>query len=458
MRRNLENQGEMGGCRCTFRGCDNSTVINPKMHFFHFPYKDVARCKKWAANSGNLDFLDLPDSKLRNKVVCEDHFQDHCFMNFKKERLIKTAVPNLIKLNNGQVEIYNHAEDEDDEPQPVSTQIDLPNPDIVPDAPKLLNKLDYDPIFDDIELKTVLPKRKPNNVNEKPPIPPLKRKKAEQQLFDIIEPSSSYEAGNTADNVIDTFNVSIDLEGSHSESEIILPDMQKHKNVRKVIGIKSNVTPPDIRKNMLRKVKIERNEDLVQQTAYVQKIRTADVTNTPVIHVLNERVVVTPFEPKADRSLPKVAQSPASDKVDKVLYLQTMAEHAKQIDELKNLLTQKLSNDNQNGQSGTPTSSTTQSDVRLLKVEKGPALNKAQLFNGVRKYLNQSMVALLRMQMFGSTDREYRSDEKQFSKELFNLNNVVYDYMRDEMRFHLPPKNDVETWLNSPEDEELLEV
>lgn len=84
------------------------------------------------------------------------------------------------------------------------------------------------------------------------------------------------------------------------------------------------------------------------------------------------------------------------------------------------------------------------------KQDKAP-LTKPQLFNGVRRYLNPSMVALLRMELFGDPEREYRPDEQEFSMELLNQSvNTdinVFDYMRSEWRFRLPPKNVVEQWI-----------
>lgn len=43
-----------------------------------------------------MDFLDLPSNKFRNKVICDFHFKENSFMNYKRERLTKTiAVPTI---------------------------------------------------------------------------------------------------------------------------------------------------------------------------------------------------------------------------------------------------------------------------------------------------------------------------------------------------------------------------
>lgn len=82
--------------------------------------------------------------------------------------------------------------------------------------------------------------------------------------------------------------------------------------------------------------------------------------------------------------------------------------------------------------------------------------NKVRKFNSIRKYLNPTMAALLRMEMFGNQNYEYRTDEKQVSKELFSLSPTIYDYMRNEWRFSLPPKEMVEEWNQTESDDEIL--
>lgn len=142
--------------------------------------------------------------------------------------------------------------------------------------------------------------------------------------------------------------------------------------------------------------------------------------------------------------------------IDKELYLQTMAEHTKQIEELKKMLAEKVQGGRSTSQQSIAVSASSSSDVRgETKIAKGPAMTKIQLFNAIRRYLNPSMVALLRMEIFGGAEREYRTDEKQIAKELFNLNASVYDYMREEWRFRLPSKAQVELWLKDPEDEDI---
>ncbi|KAI8121313.1 hypothetical protein FF38_05971 [Lucilia cuprina] len=88
------------------------------------------------------------------------------------------------------------------------------------------------------------------------------------------------------------------------------------------------------------------------------------------------------------------------------------------------------------------------------------SLTKAQLFNGIKRYLSASMVSLLRMEMFGSSDREWKTDERQVAVDILRLGETVYKYFTDEWRFRLPSLRDVRIWLsqsqNMMDDEEDL--
>ncbi|XP_041979395.1 uncharacterized protein LOC121733250 [Aricia agestis] len=81
----------MGGCRCTYRNC--TVKSDGQVHLFHYPVFDKLRCHQWLMNAHRLDFLDLRVSQLKNRVVCQHHFEDHNFMNYKKDKLKFDAVP-----------------------------------------------------------------------------------------------------------------------------------------------------------------------------------------------------------------------------------------------------------------------------------------------------------------------------------------------------------------------------
>lgn len=85
----------MGGCRCSYRNCTNSTKTTENVHFFHYPVKHKERCKMWIDNARKPQFLHLEEDQLRNKVICEKHFEDRCFPNLQKKRLLQGAIPTL---------------------------------------------------------------------------------------------------------------------------------------------------------------------------------------------------------------------------------------------------------------------------------------------------------------------------------------------------------------------------
>lgn len=55
---------------------------------FHYPVFDKVRCHQWLTNAQRLDFLNLKVSQLKNRVVCQHHFEDYWFMNFKVSKYL----------------------------------------------------------------------------------------------------------------------------------------------------------------------------------------------------------------------------------------------------------------------------------------------------------------------------------------------------------------------------------
>lgn len=427
----------MGGCRCTFRDCTNNTVNSSGKHFFHFPYKDNERCKKWALNAEKIDFLRLPWTQLRNKTVCEDHFVDSCFMNFKKERLIKTAVPTLYRtINSSTMEVKM------DETQ--------------------LASLEYS--FNDsgsdqktIDLPDSQPRKRTIHVN-------LGEDDFNTIVLDetnTVEPTFSNMPMVTIPiATTDTKPILLNRIGPKKGMQpYLVRKVQEKTNNKRTDPASSNIEAS------LSPVKRIKTESSDKGSVIIN--RTYGKSNNTMI-TLQEAQDFESISPSNDNGLSdpitvnileKINHMEERDanKVDKSLYMKMMAEHAKQIEDLKKLLTEKLT-DKKDAPNQTSASASSSTDVRHIRVEKAPAMTKVQLFNGIRKYLNPTMVALLRMEMFGSSERDYRADEKQLSKELYNLNQNVYDFMRDEWRFRLPPKVEVEEWLKNPDDEETWEL
>ncbi|XP_060537194.1 uncharacterized protein LOC132708696 [Cylas formicarius] len=108
----------MGGCRCSYKNCKNTTKTTDNMHFFHYPVKQKERCIKWIENACKPKFFELEEEQLRNKVVCEVHFENKWFPNLQRKRLIQGAIPTL------------DGDSEDDHPEnaDVPVFIAAPNP------------------------------------------------------------------------------------------------------------------------------------------------------------------------------------------------------------------------------------------------------------------------------------------------------------------------------------------
>ncbi|CAH1989746.1 unnamed protein product [Acanthoscelides obtectus] len=85
----------MGGCRCSYKNCANSTKNTENITFFHYPVKQKQRCKIWIENACKPEFFNLEEEQLRNKVICQNHFMDKWFPNPQKKRLLQGAVPTL---------------------------------------------------------------------------------------------------------------------------------------------------------------------------------------------------------------------------------------------------------------------------------------------------------------------------------------------------------------------------
>ncbi|XP_050314596.1 uncharacterized protein LOC126749032 [Anthonomus grandis grandis] len=85
----------MGGCRCSYKSCLNTTKLADNIHFFHFPVNNRERCITWIENSGKPNFYDLEEDQLRNKVICEVHFEEKYFTNNQRRRLALSAIPTL---------------------------------------------------------------------------------------------------------------------------------------------------------------------------------------------------------------------------------------------------------------------------------------------------------------------------------------------------------------------------
>lgn len=109
----------------------------------------------------------------------------------------------------------------------------------------------------------------------------------------------------------------------------------------------------------------------------------------------------------------------------------------KEVSEMKSILNEKLK---QPAPSVNPPKLNESSNINQS------LMNKTQLFNGIKRYLSPSLIALLRMEIFGAPSREYKKDEKIICSELLKLGDETYDFFSDEWRLRLPSKDTVKSW------------
>ncbi|KXJ77063.1 hypothetical protein RP20_CCG008438 [Aedes albopictus] len=443
----------MGGCRCTFRQCDNSTSSKPGMHFFHFPIRDWPRLEIWARNANKPDFPELPLSKLKNKVVCQDHFENRMFMNYLKEGLVKTAVPALEILEDGSVlnvetnQVSEREEwlipEKDDaagdsmEPpmeQPETTRMEIQFVDseheefnitpVVspPPTPKILNKTsEAVPVrvsrntdeanktilrtpSTNVVLRKVFVKRKRKPSSEDSPskskmqivsVQRLTKVSPKEEAFAQEEAPSAATPSSSTDVAPETPVPENPVQPSSTPSAVLSPPPAPAAPPAPVMPTIKIITDPAY---------IEKLNQTSAQIAEVKQLLT-DVLNKPV----PEPKVITVPVPTPVPAPPQPQQPPAK-----------------------------------------------QDEETCPKMEKGgPHMNKVQLFNGIKRYLNPTMVALLRMELFaGAPERQYKADEKTLAVELVNLGENVYGHFLDEFRFRLPAKKDALKWKEEALDDD----
>lgn len=59
------------------------------------------------------------------------------------------------------------------------------------------------------------------------------------------------------------------------------------------------------------------------------------------------------------------------------------------------------------------------------------------------------MIALLRIELFGNAECEWKADERRVATDLLRLGDHVYEFMRDEWRVRLPPVATAQVWSDA---------
>ncbi|CAO1421252.1 unnamed protein product [Diamesa hyperborea] len=392
----------MGGCKCQFYGCENSTIVAQQQnadklsHFFHFPVRDWERVVQWAILSNNMDFLSLPPSKLKNKVICDLHFKEESFMNYKRERLIKNAVPNI------------YVKDGED--------IDL--------------LLDPEPYVVENQQKPVLSNpfvTSPSSVSS--PIDLVENKEHLYQLLDDVVPAKRMKTDkNSAITTIQ--QVIVKPVAASSKFTVLNKNVsQKSTNPPRTL-VQAPSKPiklaPVLQKEVSKKINVINNE--VSQPAIEESPQPEYMVITMPMEEMEEIDEIPIVEQVTIPTVP-TQEIPVD-------FMPMLMDSLKQIGEIKSILNVK--------QEKKPSPIKEESAISMTPSQ----LNKVQLFNGIKRYLSPAMQALLRIELFSNPEREYKQDEKVLSTEILKLGNPVYDFLCEEWRLRLPPKKDVQLWIN----------
>lgn len=416
---------EMGGCRCSFRQCANSSLNSPGYHFFHYPIRDATRCQRWADFADKREFLKLAQSVLKNKVVCQDHFKDSHFMNYLKESLIKTAVPTL-HIENGQIidletvegQIYMEMSSDANEMYATANE---------PVKQLVLQKIDA----------------------------PRKRHMVELSSGD--QPVVKFKLNVMNEKIAQKVHV--------QSNQILTPIKSEHKKKIQntpVILNKIKSTSPKILNTSLTQPIITPEASIITESS--QPYETIDIitTNYPQIErsMANETLVetiVTQHPPQIERKDIEECLRSTLDSIDFVTnesfsknllgekkILANIDEMVKKLHAQQNVMIEML----QKQPVASPADSTTSSSANKNEPKSKFNQNKIQLFSGIKKYLSPAMVTMLRVELFGTADREWKPDEKSMMTDVLRLGSNVYEFMRDEWRLRFPPLKDVETWMS----------
>ncbi|XP_037939804.1 kinesin-related protein 4 [Teleopsis dalmanni] len=474
----------MGGCHCCFRNCSVSTKRVPAMHFFRFPIKDRLRLNKWQVMT-TQDISALTEAQLKNKVVCARHFRDECFMNYKRESLTKLAIPTLFRLPGNQaldfecedengkpalvtleptklqhlippkeyvlpfaleddqisLEMYNKPEQNDIEPD--NTIILEENIDFIAQDTNAVSVVDNTTEFkktnNEIKSPTTSNKRKVTILNKDVIIAECNKKFKPMDTSMPPENETEFEIRILDDSILhDESEKSVTNSPESQEYNITVVD---YENPNDELLTKLKELEQDLQKITEDNIKLsEENKTLNEEKTNLIKEKNFLVQNKKLLSDINKN-----FENLNNDLTTKCSDMEKKYEKLNMSYILLQEEHA---------------NVQRNQQQTSKVSSTKETTNDKLQASIPTSLSKAQLFNGIKKYLSTSMLALLRMEMFGSSEREWKPDEQRTSVDLLRLGEKVFTYFRDEWRFRLPPLRQVREWLDNhvgtDEDEEDL--
>ncbi|XP_053955724.1 PH domain-containing protein DDB_G0287875 [Anastrepha ludens] len=487
----------MGGCRCAFRDCPVGTCKFPGMHFFHFPINDPERYIRWLSLADTMQYLEMPLTFQRNRVVCARHFRVECFKNYRRDRIMpkKSVEPTLMPLNEDMALDYSKAA-ENGGPELIKIPICtikhlIPPPSYTfpftlhdnlipseyiakknitlgnPDEAKLQSKKRNWDAAKEVE-DTKIPKKMKILNSEARSIPSTTREITLPHTImkiDIGDNCSMLDLPVNSDANI--LQEELDEATAFDDEQY---DLVQHETCvdERDIEIQDNILLNEDYEDLMKQLedKDEEGEETMEEMAErikqleeeLEKSREELKNKTNTLNSTKTELRKVKTKLKAHENELELKNKSSEEN------LRLQKENAQLREKCKEYEKQ----NKQKEINGVTTSQATSSVVietaaasrRQPAATANNALSKAQLFNGVKKYISSSMLALLRMEMFASADRNWKPDERRVAIDLLQLGEEVYKYISDEWRFRLPAMAEVRLWLddatNSVDDEEDL--
>lgn len=130
---------------CSFTGCGRSKATCPNLHFYSFPVNRPSICELWIENCAN-EVLETVDKKTLNKrVVCENHFEEDCFLSALKTRLNACAIPTIVSVQDDLTSEVGQNTQLAQELAPVQTPTNI---DMEADPPPLPSMIERTPVIE----------------------------------------------------------------------------------------------------------------------------------------------------------------------------------------------------------------------------------------------------------------------------------------------------------------------
>lgn len=397
----------MGGCRCSYKNCERATNNSEKnFHFFHYPSKDYERSLKWIANARKPLFLDLPKDQLRNKVICQNHFEPHYFTNVSKKRLIQAAVPTLDVGCSDKPQAVNVIVLQADEKGTVFT-VDT----------ELINVRNVDKVRsfliangDVVPANATLEEENESN-------------KPEQSEFQLYSNSSDdLKVEDQMEVVQETF---VKTELYNNNDQFVIPEVSSvpfHNDGPKTIGV-SPASPPPAPYTSAPIPNKPPSTKKLNTTSPEKKPNTISVsppsppsTCTPVPNTSASLSNTPPLKNKFTTSVEKKRKevSPNMSSISK-----TVEKHTKEIMKLKNIL---------------------RSRIRKTKRTKMDLLSK------LRSLIPSTLCAAVSLHLF-KKEENFTHTEKQFLRALHESSPTVIDVLNDRLKWKLPRSDVVRNML-----------